>query len=988
MRSPKLSILTAAVAMALASAFAPADDGELLRKNLSNTPDYETEFAGIEMLRFYVPAQASNGEAATIVYNAYDGTTALPDRTEAKPLIAVYVDGHVDGYVGQRDAWGAVSFDDGNTWSKTNLSKSGTKAIKVATGGKPIKSYGDVFRMYHASAGNKVLAVWASRYCDQGDPAYNLADGTTLDPLTGELYVDLFGVTGAQGYVDYTAEYPDVGKVPYGCVWTARGTLETDAVGQSVLLWRQAERLTSGKRDAHRIEISCADDAGCAVTWQEDPEGLRTGDGDGPGEGWSGAVANKGTDVWYSWIDWANFDLMDINADGVADDAAKVLATGGAPKVLTHMSIPVRLTDNEKCVPLAEGEVATDYCHVLLDSDADGEAELDLCTDQITYTSSDGSTVTACIAEDGRVLNGQTAATRARIQLQPYTVTTTDEGVTTTTTSAWAIVQYEENKALGELDLNADGEADEIGKNNRYMSFEFKKPEVIRQGLQLNSPAVAMEYVNDPTNVLAFTDWNETSLLLVDAPLYDTEIARRASLITQSPAKIAASVSKTSATPLFKQGVIKSGGPADIMMRRFVAPAPDDPTQNPYDEKNLVCSNWLFTDGLNPNYLDGLCIEPAMNLSAVVPTLCDGVDCGYQTTNPTLTTDDGENILVPDVQEWAQYPGFSDATSGMRVIEPTDFDGTNLNDQSWENALDVAKGHRGFLDGDFLMVLYAWSPNWKTNSIGHDQYNLYVRRSFDGGQTWTTTPASFDGVDPDGGDGPAPAVVANGTTTCELFRSDMDSPVCFEYAAGENEQARNVSLLASIQTTILDPRYSPTPASITSRLVDGVVTDTGAALYEDDIRDPSRFFVVYETGDNYLVSLGAEALPLDLFYSQAVNYGDDYTGYLRDDDPVGELGTVGVTPLYAMPQFDALEGNMDLLSGEASLKATPSGMFLHATWNQWLEDLDTEVISNSDAWYRRVLFLDNIENPEPTGAGSDGDTGGGGGDTKPGKGRK
>ncbi len=86
------------------------------------------------------------------------------------------------------------------------------------------------------------------------------------------------------------------------------------------MLWRLPERLTSGVRDAHRIEVSCALKAGCAVSWQEDPEGLRPGDGEGPGEGWSGAVAHKGTDVWYSWMDWANFDAMDIDADGDADD--------------------------------------------------------------------------------------------------------------------------------------------------------------------------------------------------------------------------------------------------------------------------------------------------------------------------------------------------------------------------------------------------------------------------------------------------------------------------------------------------------------------------------------------------------------------------------------------------------------------------------------------------------------------------------------------
>ncbi len=76
-------------------------------------------------------------------------------------------------------------------------------------------------------------------------------------------------------------------------------------------------------------------------------------------------------------------------------------------------------------------------------------------------------------------------------------------------------------------------------------------------------------------------------------------------------------------------------------------------------------------------------------------------------------------------------------------------DYVNLKDQSWYNPLDVAKGHRGFIDGDFVMFLYAWSPNWRLNAKGNDRYDLYVRRSFDGGETWQTTPSSFVASDGD-----------------------------------------------------------------------------------------------------------------------------------------------------------------------------------------------------------------------------------------------
>ncbi len=126
-------------------------------------------------------------------------------------------------------------------------------------------------------------------------------------------------------------------------------------------------------------------------------------------------------------------------------------------------------------------------------------------------------------------------------------------------------------------------------------------------------------------------------------------------------------------------------------------------------------------------------------------------------------------------------------------------DDNDLDDQVWENPYDVAKGHRGFLDGDFVMMMYAWAPNWNANTVGNDHYNLYVRRSFDGGATWTTTPAALK------------------VAGCYLHLSITTVPASasqylwtWTYAAGEFEQGRNVSLLTGNKITILDPRYSPT----------------------------------------------------------------------------------------------------------------------------------------------------------------------------------
>ncbi len=149
MKTPKRKTVATAVLLVVAAGLA-ADDGLLLRKNLSRTPDYETEFAGINMAKFYVPAQKSDGALLTdIVYKDYLGAE-LFRRTKAKPLIVNYTDGHVvgvdevPGFIGhgQRDAWAAVSLDDGASWMRTNLSRSGTKEITITTEGQPFSYYG------------------------------------------------------------------------------------------------------------------------------------------------------------------------------------------------------------------------------------------------------------------------------------------------------------------------------------------------------------------------------------------------------------------------------------------------------------------------------------------------------------------------------------------------------------------------------------------------------------------------------------------------------------------------------------------------------------------------------------------------------------------------------------------------------------------------------------------------------------------------------
>jgi len=250
-------------------------------------------------------------------------------------------------------------------------------------------------------------------------------------------------------------------------------------------------------------------------------------------------------------------------------------------------------------------------------------------------------------------------------------------------------------------------------------------------------------------------------------------------------------------------------------------------------------------------------------------------------------------------------------------------------------------------------VLYAWSPNWLANTVGHDNYNLYIRRSFDGGVTWTTTPGELGGV---------------GTTTCEWMATDTcdtgplspsgECPVCTTYGSGDFEQARNVSQLVGTGETILDPRYTPTMDSIDA---DSVPDGFDAPAYDDDTRDPSRYFIVYETGDNTTVALG-EAEPLDLYYSRAVAWGDHYLVWAEVTDLSTALPSADTEDEWDLTgfcnEFDALEGSKLSLSGEAGVTANPGGTFFYGIWNQEDVDKDGDFVG-SDAWFRRVHFIED-----------------------------
>ena len=88
-------LLLAAVLVVLLVGLVSADDGAMFRRNVSRTPDHETEDAAISMMKFYVPAQHSDGTIEPIEY--IDPLGGVYDTREyAKPLFISYID-RIDG---------------------------------------------------------------------------------------------------------------------------------------------------------------------------------------------------------------------------------------------------------------------------------------------------------------------------------------------------------------------------------------------------------------------------------------------------------------------------------------------------------------------------------------------------------------------------------------------------------------------------------------------------------------------------------------------------------------------------------------------------------------------------------------------------------------------------------------------------------------------------------------------------------------------------
>ncbi len=872
-------------------------DSTMFRKNVSRTPGLASSKSKLNIMGVWFPALRANNEPTVIEY--FDENGALIRSTgEAKPVVVAYTDGIPE--TGYEDIFAGVSRDDGNTFKRMNLSRAADRSSFTLANG--VAYYGQTKKPVFQVKGNNILVAWTSKYCKGGKPAYAIDTEDEYiydDPYYTE---DIWGVAGPQRSVDYAElGYPEVGEVPYSCVWTARGTIVTQgminsggiwadhAVGD--IVWFKPERLTSGRRDANQVFMGGADGAGFAIAWQEDPAGLRPGSAAGPGPGWGGATTNHKTDIWYSYITMEDFRKVDANfvAGGDPEHDLDVLER---PKALVPMSLPVRLSDNDVVnsdnIMATTGDFTTWTPVPNPDTDGDGDGThaygyaIDgLCEDWYEKVNEQGETKQVCITADNRLLDGDTGASRPNVFLQKYTK---PDG----TVSAWAIMAYEETKGTGggAPDHEPDGGPygddylAESGKNAIYHSFDFQNPDLVSAGNIINLPEKEVDADGNIISNISYIKDEEGAQILdwQGLPQINYENARRPRFIMQGKSAIGAS--QTVMLVLYKEGQEGMGRPSDIMLRRVVANTPG----NPYAFAKFVCNaTEVAANGVQ------VCVDGAQNMSSVTPAV----------TTPSMGDPTAEDPYgAVKVVEWVQTP-------------------ENLTDLSSTNPYDDARAHRGAIRGDFVVMGFSYTPNWAASRNGNDKYDFYVRRSFDGGQTWTTDPAG------------------SGVTHCDTFTDPLTkekTEVCNTYGPGEFEQMRNLSQLPNNKSSVIEPRIVGTPGTIK---VNGVWTGI-----PEDKQNKNVFYVSYGTATN---ERDEEAAPMDLYYSFSQDKGESYVEVEWVVNPDSEGNNAGET----VTGWDWLaKGNAE--QGEAQLRMTPDGSRFYATWLQ-------EGDEGSDIWFRRIM---------------------------------
>jgi hypothetical protein len=967
-----------------------ATGSRLMRRNISKSPEYAVDKPKLDIMPVYVPAKSAAGDSTSVEYKDEDGNI-VSTRGKVKPLFVTYTEEqepNPSAGIHRRgsDIITAVSMDDGATWKRFNVSHMARKSSFMLDSGErfPGNSRGPRQKIVD----DKIMVVWTSAFTHGGKPSFAIKADDDYPHDDAYAVNDIWGVRGRQGSVNYNEDKDvgsqGIGEIPYYALWACRGVLVWDGNAADFpekeigdVVWFKPERLTSGRRDAFFAMLHGARNVGFAVAWQEDPGGLLPGSCKGGGHGWSGATVHKKTDIWYSYLRIEDFDKIDPNWDPDAahsgdehseegpDDHGQQPEISNRPKWLVPMSLAVRVSDNavvntenmkveldpDTGLPLIdpvtgtyiklEGALEEDFkatehedeggCDDTDDdhdhSDHGGRGGgwgmaryayelpelgiVDLSPDRderiwdeevdgdyipasgmrwTRFINKPGELKTVAVTADGRELDGNTGACRPSLQVQ---------------SGGWVILGYEETKGLGIPPEGEHGEdtdterpePDDKGKNIIYHSFKFDQPDRISAGHILNLPAL-----DDSGELIPiyYKDAEGESTGIVRQ--YKTETARRIRFITQPKSKMGAS--RTVMLAAYRQGREGNGKPSDVFVVRGVVPPGD--TGNPYKFDNLQRYD-TGADTTDTTVMKGQ--RRHMNMSAAT----------VESIDPVEQAGDGEGNSWHKVGKWKQYHG-------------------NMTDESFANPYSSAKAHRGFIRGDTIVFGYSFTPNW--GRLGGDHMDFFVRRSFDGGKTYTT--------DPDGPEEVVHEVIERDPDTGEFSKKQ------YQYQRGAFEPARNVSLLKGNKYTVEDPRLVP-PMKGGSTV--------NKTYPEDDAQADGLYYVAFGTAE-VLHGIGeplgmATSEKRDIFYSRTTDGGSTWLMVPWDINPDSSSPDAGET-VYRWPWL--AQGGPH--QGHAQIRMHPSGNRLYAIWHQFTHGdewpLSPHDVGN-DIWFRRIDFMDADE---------------------------